>query len=83
MAQHNNTQPQRSRQHNTQNTFTIWQWNCRGYRRKRGRLQQFLRNRERPDVILLQETNDAVKLAGYKAIDEAVTLREHHRPLQH
>ncbi|KAH6944396.1 hypothetical protein HPB50_002908 [Hyalomma asiaticum] len=32
-----------------------------------------LRNWERPDVILLQETNDDVKLAGYKAIDEAVT----------
>ncbi|KAH6921329.1 hypothetical protein HPB50_027672 [Hyalomma asiaticum] len=58
-------------------------WNCRGYRRKRGHLQQFLRKRERPDVILLQETNDAVKLAGYKAIDEAVTPREHHRSLQH
>ncbi|KAH6939676.1 hypothetical protein HPB50_020429 [Hyalomma asiaticum] len=44
-----------------------------GYRRKREPLQQFLRNRERPDVLLLQETNDAVQLAGYKAIDEAVT----------
>ncbi|KAM7296697.1 uncharacterized protein ISCGN_021854 [Ixodes scapularis] len=48
------------------------QWNCRGYRRKRGNLQQFVRSREKkPDVILLQETNAPVKLAGYKAIDAA------------
>ncbi|KAH7968662.1 hypothetical protein HPB52_010529 [Rhipicephalus sanguineus] len=52
----------------------IWQWNCRGYRRKRGNLQQFVCNCERkPDVILLQATNDPVKLAGYKAIDAAAS----------
>lgn len=73
MARHETTQTQRPQQHNTRNTFTIWQWNCRGYRRKRALLQQFLRSRQRPDVILLQETNDPVKLAGYKSIDEAVT----------
>lgn len=56
--------------------YTIWQWNCRGYRRKRGNLQQFVRSREKkPDVILLQETNAPVKLAGYKAIDAAGTSK--------
>ncbi|KAM7302421.1 uncharacterized protein ISCGN_017938 [Ixodes scapularis] len=53
--------------------YTIWQWNCPGYRRERGNLQQFVRSREKPHVILLQETNAPVQLAGYKAIDAAGT----------
>ncbi|KAH6934617.1 hypothetical protein HPB50_026055 [Hyalomma asiaticum] len=64
--------------HNRLNTskqqYTIWQWNCRRYRRKRGNLEQFIRSREsKPDVILLQETNHPAKLAGYKAINTEQT----------
>ncbi|KAG0443145.1 hypothetical protein HPB47_015238 [Ixodes persulcatus] len=34
----------------------VWQWNCRGYRRKRGALTQFLATQEQqPDAIALQE----------------------------
>lgn len=51
------------------NSFIIWQWNCRGFRKKRGNLQQHIINVGRdgaPDVITLQETNGIAKLAGYK-----------------
>ncbi|KAH7968938.1 hypothetical protein HPB52_012923 [Rhipicephalus sanguineus] len=45
-----------------------------GRPRKRGNLQQFVCNCERkPDVILLQEINNPVELAGYKAIDAAAS----------
>lgn len=64
-----------TRQHPQQ--YPTWQWNCQDYIRKRGNLQQFVCNCERkPDVILLQETNDQVKLAGYKAIDAAASNEE-------
>lgn len=49
------------------NMYSIWQWNCRGYRIKRGNLQQFVINREAPDVIALQETGGTAKLLGYKS----------------
>lgn len=75
MARHEHTHTNTRKQQ-----YTIWQWNCRGYRRKRGNLEQFIRSREtKPDVILLQETNHAAKLAGYKAINAATAdnrLRE-------
>lgn len=45
------------------NQYKIWQWNCRGYRRKRGNLQQFLNGKEAPDVIALQETGGMAKLS--------------------
>lgn len=44
----------------------IWQWNCRGYRQKRGNLQQFVGSRDPPDVIALQETKGYAPLTGYK-----------------
>lgn len=47
--------------------YTIWQWNCRGYRRKRRNLQQFLNGKEAPDVIALQESGGMVKLSNYKS----------------
>lgn len=50
------------------NRYTIWQWNCRGYRRKRGNLQQFIDSKSAggvPDVIALQETGGQAKLSGY------------------
>lgn len=49
------------------NQYAIWQWNCRGYRRKRGNLQQFITSKEPPDVIALQETGGTAKLSGYKS----------------
>lgn len=47
--------------------YVIWQWNCRGFRRKRGNLQQFLQTKdsEAPDIIALQETGGQAKLSGY------------------
>lgn len=56
--------------HNTKN-YVIWQWNCRGYARKRGHLQQYLINKEKPDVILLQETNVKAKLSGYRSFQDS------------
>ncbi|KAG0441424.1 hypothetical protein HPB47_015951 [Ixodes persulcatus] len=45
----------------------IWQWNCRGYRRKRGALTQYLSTHtQRPDAIAIQETNCAPNLSGYE-----------------
>ncbi|KAL1469873.1 hypothetical protein MTO96_040814 [Rhipicephalus appendiculatus] len=45
---------------------TIWQWNCRGFARKRPVLQQFLACRDRPEIIALQEGGKHAQLAGYK-----------------
>lgn len=47
--------------------YIIWQWNCRGFRRKRGNLRQYLNNnnQEDPDIIALQETGGRAKLSGY------------------
>lgn len=46
---------------------TIWQWNCRGFLKKRAVLQTFLTNIDKPDVIALQECGKNAKLAGYTA----------------
>ncbi|XP_042150175.1 uncharacterized protein LOC120849945 [Ixodes scapularis] len=44
----------------------VWQWNCRGYRRKRGALTQFLATLdEKPEVIAMQETACTPALSGY------------------
>lgn len=49
-----------------QNKLEIWQWNCRGYRRKQGLLQQYINTRDKPpDIIMLQETNTTPTLKGY------------------
>lgn len=50
--------------------YVVWQWNCRGFGKKRGNLQQFMNNKEekdRPDVIALQEARQLAKLSGYKS----------------
>lgn len=50
------------------NAYIIWQWNCRGYGKKRGHLQQHvnaLPAEDRPDVIALQEPMRLAKLSGY------------------
>lgn len=49
-------------------SITIWQWNCRGYNRKRPNLQMLLsKTLEAPLVIALQEPGLDVKLLGYQA----------------
>ncbi|KAM7293672.1 hypothetical protein ISCGN_023270 [Ixodes scapularis] len=50
--------------------YVIWQWNCRGFRRKRGNLQQYVSTKEEestPDVIAFQKTWGMAKLCGYRA----------------
>lgn len=51
-------------------TFRIWQWNCRGFSRKKAPLQQYLRNCEKmPQVILLQETlSPGISMAGFCSV---------------
>lgn len=48
-------------------TLTVWQWNCRSYRTKRGHLQLHIQHntQDTPDIIALHETNTPVKLPGY------------------
>lgn len=49
-----------------QETLDIWQWNCRGYRKKQGLLQQYIHTQQTPpDIISLQETGTTPTLAGY------------------
>ncbi|KAG0416477.1 hypothetical protein HPB47_006376 [Ixodes persulcatus] len=44
----------------------IWQWNCRGYKIKRGSLQFHIQQlSEKPDVIVLQEASHPINIAGY------------------
>lgn len=53
---------------NRHSQYCIWQWNCRGYRRKRSVLQQFLLTldeKNTPDIIALQESGGVAKLVGY------------------
>lgn len=46
----------------------VWQWNCRGFRQKRGNLQLHVQNLDsKPDIIALQEASGSVKLPGFKA----------------
>lgn len=49
------------------NKNTVWQWNCRGFTRKRAVLQELLRNGDRPELIALQECGRKAKLSGYKS----------------
>lgn len=44
----------------------VWQWNCRGIRRKRNTLLHFIAHSSRkPDVIVLQEPLACISLPGY------------------
>lgn len=48
--------------------YIVWQWNCRGYGKKRGHFQQHINAlpaEDRPDVIALQEPRRLAKLSGY------------------
>lgn len=45
----------------------IWQWNCRGFRRKRGQLLQLVASQQKPPaVIAVQEAGTQPKLRGYE-----------------
>lgn len=48
----------------------VWQWNCRGYRNKRGALAQYIAELDTPpDIIALQETGtEKPTLTGYQAL---------------
>ncbi|KAH7948193.1 hypothetical protein HPB52_019250 [Rhipicephalus sanguineus] len=56
-------------------TLTVWQWNCRGYRKKQSHLQQLVQKLQAdpqatepaPDVIALQETSTPSTLPVYAA----------------
>lgn len=51
-------------------TLDIWQWNCRGIRKKQGLLKQHITNcRAPPDIIALQETGCSPTLAGYSVYE--------------
>lgn len=50
-------------------SFTVWQWNCRGFHHKKAPLMQLIKTSpDKPKVIMLQETlADEISLSGYKA----------------
>lgn len=56
--------------------LTIWQWNCRGFRKKKAHLQLLVQETQLPncqtppDVIALQETMASVSLPGYIAFQQ-------------
>lgn len=52
---------------NKKECLKIWQWNCRGFTKKRSVLTQYIKehSKQKPDVIILQETLCHAKLAGY------------------
>lgn len=53
---------------NKTRSVRIWQWNCRGFAKKRCNLQLLVQSvKIPPDVMAQQETGKAVKLPGYKA----------------
>ncbi|KAG0432617.1 hypothetical protein HPB47_020688 [Ixodes persulcatus] len=77
----NRAAPSRSDQANSKtartDTARVWQWNCRGYRRKRGALTQFLAAQEQqPDDIALQEAGCVPSLSGYIAFCQETTSEE-------
>lgn len=51
-------------------TLEIWQWNCRGIRRKQGLLNQHITNcTTPPDIIALQEIGCSPTLTGYSVYE--------------
>lgn len=46
--------------------ITVWQWNCRGFTRKRATLLQYIAKQDTPpDVIALQETGKSPRMTRY------------------
>lgn len=55
-----------SRKNNAGCPIVIWQWNCRGFKNKKGDLQQHIANQQDPpDVIAIQESTVVATLPGY------------------
>lgn len=62
----------------TPQLLRVWQWNCRGYRRKRGALMQFIATqRITPDVIALQEVQCTPTLPGYTTYTDVTNNTPH------
>lgn len=63
-------------------TLTVWQWNCRSFRNKKGHLQQHIQHIQNhapngecsPDIIVLQETNTAAQLPGYASYNQKIDI---------
>lgn len=56
----------------TNSTYHVWQWNCRGFKKKKANLHQHLNNTAqqesyKPDIIALQEVNVEAGLSFYRA----------------
>lgn len=56
----------------TSNTYHVWQWNCRGFKKKKANLHQHVNNMAqqesyKPDIIALQEVNSEAGLSFYRA----------------
>lgn len=53
---------------NPKKSITLWQWNCRGYSKKKQSLQLLIQAQQSPpQIITLQETGKTVSLPGYRA----------------
>lgn len=64
----NLNQPQKS---NPNNVLSIWQWNCRGLRKKNGLLKQYIQQTTKaPDIILIQESNGLMTIPGYNLFSQ-------------
>lgn len=51
----------------------VWQWNCRGFKRKRAPLELFIKSKnsdEIPDVVCLQETGVFARMSNYKSFND-------------
>lgn len=54
--------------------FTVWQWNCRGFKAKRRALEHTLQAQPHtPHIIALQETYMDTKLTSYAAYNQQTT----------
>lgn len=63
----------------TSQLLSVWQWNCRGYRRKRGSLTQFIATQPHPpDVIALQEVHCTPTLPGYNTYTDTINNNTPH-----
>ncbi|KAH7979832.1 hypothetical protein HPB49_011486 [Dermacentor silvarum] len=62
-------------QTSNQGKLIIWQWNCRGFHKKKAILQQHIgHTTDKPDILIIQETNtDTPTLPVYEAIAVPLT----------
>lgn len=68
---------------------SVWQWNCRGFAKKRHNLQQLVATEPNPpSIIALQEPGKHVKLTGYQTFQNpenryTATLVQRNIPAEH